>query len=292
MANRNVPQPGGQGRGPDEDRSIVPTRPTRGDLSPSYVDAREYESFVSWHDGCHVDELYAVLDEALYVDSDVFLALSEFYLYPARTFDEPWWMEMSEEHGGSMWVDDYRASTRRDAAGRLWIETESICQFLAKICEESGTFASGLFWEFVHAGYADVSSTPRERAVNPKWWFRLKWDTILPHWRHGLENYRNRFNPDGYVYILGAPDFYKIGRAKDVDSRVKQLAIQLPWAVDVIHTIPCEDYARSERALHERFSDRRANGEWFLLGEGDLEYIKSIKRMRGSDAALSEEYSR
>lgn len=105
---------------------------------------------------------------------------------------------------------------------------------------------------------------------------RIHWPNVLGYWWHAL---REVFTPDGYVYLLGAPDFYKIGRAKNVDSRVKQLGIQLPWEIDLVHTIPCEDYISAERKLHRKFSDRRANGEWFMLTPDDVKWIKSIYRM-------------
>lgn len=91
------------------------------------------------------------------------------------------------------------------------------------------------------------------------------------------------WKPNGYVYFLGGHGYCKIGRAKRVTSRVKQLAIQLPWPVELVHVIPCADYAKSESALHRYFADQRANGEWFFLSDSDLEFIKAIKRMKGDE---------
>lgn len=89
------------------------------------------------------------------------------------------------------------------------------------------------------------------------------------------------FRPDGYVYLLGGGGYYKIGRSRNVSRRMRQLEIQLPWPVEVLHTIPCEDHHASEKALHERFAGKRANGEWFALDDEDVEWIKGVTRMIG-----------
>ena len=91
-----------------------------------------------------------------------------------------------------------------------------------------------------------------------------------------------RFVPDGYVYVLGGRGYYKIGRTKEIDKRVKELGILLPWSVGVEHTIPCQDHKAAEKALHDMFAHHRAHGEWFSLGESELENIKNIERMRGT----------
>lgn len=108
----------------------------------------------------------------------------------------------------------------------------------------------------------------------------INWPHLLEEWAQALEK---SFAPDGHVYILGGGGYYKIGRAKTVDDRIKQLAIQLPWPVSVEHTIPAENHVAAEKALHEAFSAMRAHGEWFRLDEDELAFINSIKRMRGSD---------
>jgi hypothetical protein len=106
-------------------------------------------------------------------------------------------------------------------------------------------------------------------------------DVLAGVWQSETPAGRAAFSTDGYIYILGASEFYKIGRAKNLDSRIKQLAVQLPWPVDVVHAIPCEDYVAAEKELHKRFAARRANGEWFRLTSEDLEWTKGIVRMRG-----------
>lgn len=93
---------------------------------------------------------------------------------------------------------------------------------------------------------------------------------------------QEQYDPEGQIYVIGGSGYYKIGRAKKVHDRVKHLATQLPWPVVVEHVIPAEDYAAAEKYLHKIFSSKRAHGEWFILEEDDLVFIKSIKRMYGS----------
>jgi Meiotically up-regulated gene 113 len=84
---------------------------------------------------------------------------------------------------------------------------------------------------------------------------------------------------DGYIYVLASADgHYKIGRTRDVPSRVNALKIQLPYEVELLETYYVIDCVRAERLLHEHFADRRMNGEWFRLSETDIEWLKGLKR--------------
>jgi hypothetical protein len=91
------------------------------------------------------------------------------------------------------------------------------------------------------------------------------------------------FAGDGYIYLLGGEGYYKIGRTMNVNRRVRQLEIQLPWPVKLLHTIPCENHKQSEKKLHAMYANRRANGEWFALTGQDVASIQDIARMRGSE---------
>lgn len=87
-------------------------------------------------------------------------------------------------------------------------------------------------------------------------------------------------NPDkykGFVYLLRADNgIYKIGCTKRPDARIKQLGIQLPYELEVICLLPAQDMRLLESKLHERFNERRVNGEWFQLTESDIEEIKQM----------------
>jgi hypothetical protein len=84
---------------------------------------------------------------------------------------------------------------------------------------------------------------------------------------------------DGYVYILRSADgYYKIGRAKDVQARVKSIAAFVPFAVEIVHTIQTDNMVRLERGLHRAYeaAEKRVNGEWFRLSDDDIELLRSL----------------
>jgi hypothetical protein len=81
------------------------------------------------------------------------------------------------------------------------------------------------------------------------------------------------------VYLLKAGPYYKIGKAKDLDKRVKQIRLQLPYPVEVMHSIETDDSSGIENYWHKRFACKRANGEWFLLTDDDVTAFMSRERM-------------
>jgi hypothetical protein len=69
----------------------------------------------------------------------------------------------------------------------------------------------------------------------------------------------------GYVYLVRSGKFHKIGRSNDHGRRAYEIGLQLPEKLEVVHTIETDDAVGIERYWHERFRDRRRNGEWFVL---------------------------
>jgi hypothetical protein len=83
----------------------------------------------------------------------------------------------------------------------------------------------------------------------------------------------------GYVYLLKSGRFYKIGHTNALGRREYELAIQLPEKATTVHSITTDDPEGIERYWHERFKDRRANGEWFNLSSSDVAAFKRRKFM-------------
>jgi hypothetical protein len=118
---------------------------------------------------------------------------------------------------------------------------------------------------------------------------------LLPVHGRGVHDYRLALEPerypgpgalraikrncDGYVYLLRNEidaNVYKIGRTKNPENRLITFGLQLPFRVEYVCLIQSEDAVELEKDLHERFSAARLDGEWFMLPEGDVEYIKSL----------------
>jgi hypothetical protein len=87
---------------------------------------------------------------------------------------------------------------------------------------------------------------------------------------------KKRIPKAGFVYVLQADSYYKIGLSTNVEKRVKQLSTLPPFDVALIHKIETEDMHQLESELHERFAEKRANGEWFELSEEDLTWLKTL----------------
>lgn len=74
----------------------------------------------------------------------------------------------------------------------------------------------------------------------------------------------------GFVYLLRSGRYFKIGLTIDMEERVGRLRIQLPDPVVEVHRITTDDPRGIERYWHDRFRDRRKNGEWFELSSADV----------------------
>lgn len=82
----------------------------------------------------------------------------------------------------------------------------------------------------------------------------------------------------GFVYLLKGRGSYKIGCSKDPLKRSEQLAIQLPFPVELVHHFFADDHKAVEAMLHEAYKHKRLNGEWFNLSDEDVAHIKEVAK--------------
>jgi len=87
----------------------------------------------------------------------------------------------------------------------------------------------------------------------------------------------------GYVYLalmkIGRERRYKIGKADIVGRRTRQIAVQLPEDLELIHSISTDDAYGIEAYWHKRFAAKRRGGEWFELNAADVKAFKLRKFM-------------
>ena len=83
----------------------------------------------------------------------------------------------------------------------------------------------------------------------------------------------------GFVYLVRekSEGQIKIGKAIDVNNRLKTFNVKLPFKIDLMYTFECVDYSEAEITLHEFFANKRTNGEWFALDDSDVTLIKNNK---------------
>lgn len=84
----------------------------------------------------------------------------------------------------------------------------------------------------------------------------------------------------GYIYILHSPDKgFKIGKTKDIRTRMQNHKSSLPFPFTHIHTIRTGDLDWAEWALHRKFAACRGDGEWFDLSSEDLTWLQSLSTL-------------
>lgn len=81
----------------------------------------------------------------------------------------------------------------------------------------------------------------------------------------------------GYVYLIheNMNDSYKIGRTKNISTRSKLFSIKLPFDWQFEEIIETDACVYLEKELHNKFSEKRINGEWFTLSKRDVDYFKA-----------------
>jgi hypothetical protein len=85
--------------------------------------------------------------------------------------------------------------------------------------------------------------------------------------------------PVGSIYLLKSGKYYKVGRSNAPGRREYELSIQLPEPVVTVHIIKTDDPVGIERYWHQRFGERRKNGEWFELRREDVSAFRRRKFM-------------
>lgn len=85
----------------------------------------------------------------------------------------------------------------------------------------------------------------------------------------------------GFVYLIrhGERNEYKIGCTSNPLRREGEISLELPEKVVPIHVIETDDRYGVEKYWHNRFADKRKNGEWFALSQGDIRAFRRWRRI-------------
>ena len=78
---------------------------------------------------------------------------------------------------------------------------------------------------------------------------------------------------DSYVYFIQdkMSNMIKIGKANDVEKRLKQLQTSCPYELELLSYIPGDESL--EKDIHKKFSEYRHRGEWFMPKKEIFDYI-------------------
>lgn len=79
-----------------------------------------------------------------------------------------------------------------------------------------------------------------------------------------------------YIYLIKCDEFYKIGIAWDIDSRLNSLQCGNPYELELMVAKRVKNAKTLELKLHELVKDKRVFREWFKLDDNDILKIKEI----------------
>lgn len=140
---------------------------------------------------------------------------------------------------------------------------------------QGGRYAEHCDWELL-AGKIDdyFGSVPPQEIEKRQREFEIRKLNELLSIDFSMGSFRS--DHCGFVYLMKSGDLYKIGRSKDPDKRFKQLQYTEPVPEEIVHLIESDACRKLESGLHHVFCDKRVDGEWFSLEDGDVEWLKTL----------------
>ena len=89
-----------------------------------------------------------------------------------------------------------------------------------------------------------------------------------------------------YIYLIECyradsdSTTYKIGHAKNVEKRIKELTTGNDGNLSIIHQYKSEFSTKIESALHNHYKHKKIKNEWFLLEKQDIDnFIEKCKKI-------------
>lgn len=92
------------------------------------------------------------------------------------------------------------------------------------------------------------------------------------------------------LYLIKCNEYYKIGVANDLKSRLAALQTGNPYALVVVACFQFPNAGVVEKALHQAFSGVRKLGEWFELGiQGVDKFLTICRALGGAELSVGNE---
>ena len=83
------------------------------------------------------------------------------------------------------------------------------------------------------------------------------------------------------LYLIRCNDYYKIGIANDLQNRLASLQTGNPYPLILEACFGFPNAVVVEKTLHQSFAGVRKIGEWFALGQDDIQRFFTICRLLG-----------
>ncbi|MCA1066143.1 GIY-YIG nuclease family protein (plasmid) [Rossellomorea sp. AcN35-11] len=88
----------------------------------------------------------------------------------------------------------------------------------------------------------------------------------------------------GFIYFIrenknsdDLQSHIKIGSTNNLDRRLSELVVGVPYPLEFVRAIYSEDRLKTERLLHSHFYKQHINGEWFELSQKDVLAVKLLQ---------------
>lgn len=78
----------------------------------------------------------------------------------------------------------------------------------------------------------------------------------------------------GYIYVARNDGRFKVGMSRRPDKRIRNIQVDSATTVSLFLSYHVPNMLGEERLLKTRFKDRSLHGEWFMLNDDDLNFIR------------------
>lgn len=161
----------------------------------------------------------------------------------------------------------------RRGAINLSDEARWACSMIAAKRAELEKSRSDMKWYIIQALRGELTADDGDLFGAPEDYWSEQPSAETPR----LYNAVNGTARPGYVYVLRSPTgAYKIGYATNPADRLRTFTVKLPFEVEYELLIKTDNMRGLEAELHEYYSEKHINGEWFALTDDDLAELRQL----------------